>query len=375
MSIFNLKKESENRLSRFFEVDFKKKAKETEEKFKTVFESSSDGIIFINNSGQVIEANKAITSLSGYNKEFFIGKNIGELNDVVNLKKLDSIKKKGSDFKLITRNGKKLDVEINLFAMKHDNKTIGRAIIVSDVSYKKKIEELKLNHAREVAVNKLRDRLFMRVSHELRQPLMPIIGYASSLAEGKISEGDKMVVNKILSNANRLNNLINKVIDINYLESKDSKLNFIKTNLSEIARELVDEFKNSSEHVKIKLVTKGVIVLNIDSVRVKRALSYLIENAFENTTKGLITLGLSGNNKRAVITIKDTGKGMTKEQLVNINKTFNDLYREEFYEHLYEGFGLGMIIAQLITKKHHGSFDIKSVLGKGSTITITIPSN
>ena len=259
--------------------------------------------------------------------------------------------------------------------MKHDNKTIGRAIIVSDVSYKKKIEELKLNHAREVAVNKLRDRLFMRVSHELRQPLMPIIGYASSLAEGKISEGDKMVVNKILSNANRLNNLINKVIDINYLESKDSKLNFIKTNLSEIARELVDEFKNSSEHVKIKLVTKGVIVLNIDSVRVKRALSYLIENAFENTTKGLITLGLSGNNKRAVITIKDTGKGMTKEQLVNINKTFNDLYREEFYEHLYEGFGLGMIIAQLITKKHHGSFDIKSVLGKGSTITITIPSN
>lgn len=375
MSIFNLKKESENRLSRFFEVDFKKKAKETEEKFKTVFESSSDGIIFINNNGLVIEANKAITSLSGYNKDFFIGKNISELYNVVNIKKLESIKRKGSDFKLITKNGKTLDVEINLFAMKHDNKTIGRAIIVSDVSYKKKIEELKLNHEREVAVNKLRDRLFMRVSHELRQPLMPIIGYASALTESKISAGDKTVVNKILSNANRLNNLINKVIDINYLESKDSKLNFIRTNLSEIIKELVDEFRNTSETVSIKMVTKGVVILNVDSVRLKRALSYLIENAFENTAKGAITVGLSGNSSKAVITIRDTGKGMTKEQLGNINKTFNDLYREEFYEHLYEGFGLGVIIAQLVTKKHKGSFDIKSVLGKGSTITITLPNN
>ncbi len=238
---------------------------------------------------------------------------------------------------------------------------------------KLKISEEKYRHEKELG--KMKDKFVSTVSHELRTPLTSINLYTSLFNEGKfgkISRKQKDAIKIIKDESTRLSNLINDILDLAKLEEKRIKLNIADFDLHAFLKENIYYSLAKKKGLKIVNKIRPGFVIRVDPDKFARVLINLISNAIKYTDKGEIILG-ARKNKNIEITISDTGKGISEEEL---KKIFNKFYQVEHYmTRKQQGSGLGLAIANEIVKLHKGRIDVKSTFGKGSIFKIIIPKD
>ncbi|QLE46250.1 two-component sensor histidine kinase (plasmid) [Nostoc sp. C052] len=217
-------------------------------------------------------------------------------------------------------------------------------------------------------------------AHELRTPLAATgATVESALLMSQIDEEETRDILQTIQRQNqRLTTLVVDLLMLARLDKQSQKLQRENCCINDIVSDLVEEFEAMANAAEVKL-TSSIQVhqpLNIigNADQLYRLFSNLIVNAIQYTPRGgEVTVFLDCNDYNAVIKVQDTGIGIPKHELTRI---FDRFYRvNSDRSRSTGGSGLGLAIAQAIIQSHHGSIDVQSNLGEGSTFTIKLPFN
>lgn len=246
-----------------------------------------------------------------------------------------------------------------------------------------KIREERLKAAIEAAetANRMKSEFINRISHDIRTPLNTILGMAD-LAVAHIDNKNRVqdCLKKILFSGNQLLNLINKILDVNKIESS-LNLNECETNLSDIIDDILEIInpqiyaKNQTLEIKIHSLSHEDILG--DSMCMKEVFMNFLSNAVKYTNDGgKIVVEITEKESHIKdktcyeFIFRDNGIGMEEEFVKHIFDPF--LRAENVGQKPVEGNGLGMAIAKNIVQKMDGDIKVKSVLGQGSEFIVTM---
>jgi|GEM_PF-3350729 len=223
----------------------------------------------------------------------------------------------------------------------------------------------------------MKDEFINMSTHELRTPLVPVIGYLSMLLEEKgLSAGHKEKIEIALTAAQREGKLVDDILDVSKLESERMKFEMVETDISKLINEIVKELKTDARKKGISLhvkISKGLPTINADPKRIMQVLTNLVNNAIKFTEKGSVKVIAKRNNGCIRVCVKDTGIGIPKEAMKYLFTKFYQVDNPVTRKH--GGTGLGLAISKKIVEKHGGKIGLQSAPGKGSLFYFELPVN
>ncbi len=375
----------------YIDISERKKAKEelreSEEKYRFLFEKSPTSILLINSSGMIVDCNPALEKLIDYDRTELIGKSYSKLPFMpskylpVLLKRFKQLSDGEStstiDLQLIKKDGSLIWVNYESSLVKMgDKKYI--MVMGRDISEKKEVE-IKLKE-----LNEMRKEFIDRASHELKTPITTVYGayqLLDTLYKDKFDPEQLELIEMAFSGTRRIRKLVDDLLDVSKIDSNVFKLNKRKTNLGNLITNCVKEmryFINKRNH-EIIIDLEPELYLNIDESRIELVLTNLISNAIKYTpSKGKINIKIKSDEKFAQITIKDSGVGLTKKEIEGLFKKFSRVKSplKKDLDMDLGSTGLGLYISKEIIKLHEGEIWAESEgKGKGSTFTVKIPVN
>lgn len=214
------------------------------------------------------------------------------------------------------------------------------------------------------------------VSHELKTPLQSIIGSAELIENDLVKPEDtKKFIKKIRFEASRLVSLINEIIGLAQLD-EGIMPNRISVNLLDISLEVSRSLEDSAKSKNISLYVDGenIILHNAVPPLLKEAIYNLADNAIKyNVDGGKVHINISESNNMAIISVKDTGIGIAKNEQ---DRVFERFYRsDKSHSRSCKGTGLGLSIVKHAVAYHNGIIKINSDEGKGTEIIISLPNH
>ncbi|MBN1115769.1 MAG: tetratricopeptide repeat protein [Bacteroidales bacterium] len=227
--------------------------------------------------------------------------------------------------------------------------------------------------------DQLKSAFLANMSHELRTPMNAIIAFSNFLREPELEDDKKNeYLDHITSAGDSLLQLIDDIIDIAKIESKQLKIFIQPTNINRLLLELYKVFceirvKNNKKQIRFNLDIDNDYnyIINTDAQRLKQVLTNLIDNAFKYTDKGKIECGFSIEEKSVVFYISDTGIGIPVDKHEMI---FNRFYQlKSINDRKISGTGLGLAICKNLVNLLGGQIWVDSQPGMGSTFSIRIP--
>lgn len=224
-----------------------------------------------------------------------------------------------------------------------------------------------------VRSNELKDDFISSISHELRTPLTGIKGWSETLISGGFDPEETEIGMKIISKeTDRLIGLVEEMLDFAKLQSNEMKLVLGNVHLIELLQEVMLNVWAKAEQKQLLLKLDGPVDAPLhvwgDANRLKQIFLNIIDNAIKFSHEGTtIRLDVSKLEEEAVVAIKDTGIGISEENLRKV--------RDRFFQvnHQGGGTGLGLAITQQLVELHKGTISIDSELGVGTTVTVSLP--
>jgi two-component system, sensor histidine kinase len=236
-------------------------------------------------------------------------------------------------------------------------------------------EELERRRREAEEVSSRKSRLLASVSHDIRQPIN-IINLTAEVMLG-VSENPALagLAQRLKSNAQSMTELISDLLDMAQIDSGRIRINQTIFSLNELVTHQCGELRILAEAKGLQLETELAaqpIELKTDRAKLSRILSNLIGNAIKFTEKGKVTVGaMRSAAGDALITVRDTGIGISPEQLDRIFDEFAQIQKPEKRR---TGWGLGLAICRRLADILDSSIIVHSVPGQGSVFTLTIPS-
>ncbi len=233
------------------------------------------------------------------------------------------------------------------------------------------------------AANRAKSAFLANMSHELRTPLNAIIGYSEMLEEDAEASGNAGFVadlQKIRSAGRHLLGLINDVLDLSKVEAGKMKLYLETFDVAGVVEEVVSTARPLMEKNGNTLAVRcapDVGQLREDITKVRQVLLNLLSNAAKFTEKGTVALDVTRENDVTgtwvVFRVRDTGIGMTPEQLGKLFQAFTQA--DGSTQRKYGGTGLGLALSRKFCVMMGGDINAQSEPGKGSTFTMRLPGD
>ena len=364
--------------------------RESEEKYRTLFEECKDAIVINTPEGKVVDVNQAFLNLFGYTRDEGMEINVREhyIHPADRVKFRQELEHKGAakDFeaKLRKKDGTEIDCLLTSTAWRaKDSSILGFQGILHDITERKRAQE-ELRLAKEAAeeANRAKSAFLANMSHELRTPLNAIIGYSEMLQEEAADLGQEGLtpdLQKIQAAGKHLLALINDILDLSKIEAGRMDL-FLETfdvalMIQDAAMTIQPLVEKNSNTLAIHCAD-DLGTMRADLTKVRQSLFNLLSNACKFTAQGTITLAVSRETVDEAVwltfRVADTGIGMTPEQMGKLFQAF--VQADASTTRQYGGTGLGLTITQRFCQMMGGDITVESALGQGSTFTIRLPA-
>lgn len=333
--------------------------KRKREEFETATENMSEGLIILNEKGVILSINRAAAKMLGLSEDS-VGKDIFSEKTSVNLKEPTQIALSGKNKEEVfaLRDG---NCQLLANPVSTDGKVTGAALLVLDVTEKERAEQMR----REFTAN---------VSHELKTPLQTISGYAELLANGMVADKDKTAFSeKIYAEAQRMIRLIEDIIKLSNLDEGAVELTRETVDLYVTAENTVRSLLPAAKKANVTLSLNGE---NAEIYGIPQLLTAVVYNLCDNAIKynkdgGTVFVNVKNNAENIILSVRDTGIGIPKEQQERI---FERFYRvDKSHSKEVGGTGLGLSIVKHAAKLHDAKITLESEVGKGTEITVIFP--
>ncbi|WP_045519401.1 sensor histidine kinase [Neobacillus niacini] len=238
-----------------------------------------------------------------------------------------------------------------------------------------------LSHSIQTLANDLnylkqeRNEFLASISHELRTPLTYINGYADIARRNNLDETDRVqYLDIIKEESQRVSSLVKELFDLAKLDQNRFSINKEKVNFSKFAQSIYDRVLPAFTNKGIKLILNCPenLFVEIDPIRFEQVLINLIDNSLKYSKESSTTsIRAVEENGKVQISIIDQGIGIPQNDLPRI---FDRLYRvDKSRSRATGGFGLGLAIVRQLIEAHGGEITVKSLIGEGTSFTITLP--
>jgi signal transduction histidine kinase/CheY-like chemotaxis protein len=244
----------------------------------------------------------------------------------------------------------------------------------------KKLAEKELIVAKEKAeeLNHLKSIFLANISHELRTPLIGIIGYAEALYNELEVPDFKEMAYTLLKSGTRLKETLNLILDLSHIEADKIDIKLSPQNLTSLVREKLKQYHLAAKDKSIKLqisLGQGNFLIKADERMLSQVIEHIFSNAIKYTNKGEINISMYSEfdnlNEFVVLTVKDTGIGISKEKINLIFEPFRQA--SEGLSRSFEGVGLGLTVAKKFVELMGGTISVASNIDEGSEFTIKFP--
>ncbi len=327
------------------------------EELKSIIDSLQEGLLVLDKQGKVIRSNESFRKIIG--NQAAEGKFYWEI--MRNPRFPELMEKAGLEKKKFTED---LILADRVFMCSVTPLEGGEGVvsIFHDITEIKNVEKIK----KDFVIN---------VSHELRTPLAAIKGYTETLRDEADAGPSKKYVEIIERNTDRLINIVNDLLLLSSLEEKPA-LELEDIDLEDFLEDVIKIFDRRLKDKELSLVlhvNENLPTIKADLFKLEQMLINLLDNAVKYTDRGKITVSLDVQDKRVRIRVADTGIGIPKDDIPRIFERFYVVDKSRSRK--YGGTGLGLSIVKHIVLLHHGAIDIESDLGKGTKVTVTIPTH
>ena len=278
----------------------------------------------------------------------------------------------------ICKDGSRFPAVVSITALRDDDKDIiGYLLIGTDNSVRKQVEvELKAAMAAAEKANLAKSDFLSSMSHELRTPLNAILGFAQLVETGSPlpTPGQKRSIEQILQAGWYLLELINEILDLALIESGKATLSSEAVSLSEVIVECrsMIEPQAHKRGIVLSFPVAGACFVRADRTRFKQVLINLLFNAIKyNRPQGSVVVECTpAANDSLRICVRDTGAGLTADQLAQLFQPFNRLDKEAGSE---EGTGIGLVVTKRLVELMGGRIGAESTVGVGSAFWVELP--
>ena len=237
-------------------------------------------------------------------------------------------------------------------------------------------EKIKKQASELEEANQAKDEFLSVMSHELRTPLNVITGYAEVLGQGVLGEiqREQMHAVKTISFQSReLLRMINEILQVGSIEAGKVKANCQDVNMSAFLVELRSGYEIlSKKEISLRWnIPSSLPIVSTDGEKLKHVLQNLINNAIKFTENGSVTVSTKYVSTAIEFKVKDTGIGIPQDMIPSIFQMFRQL--DSSSTRSYGGSGVGLYIVKKFVDLLDGKIEVESVLGEGSTFTVTLP--
>jgi len=386
------------------------KLRESEEKYRTIFENSVVAVMMIDEQERLVSWNKFTEKLFGMNAEDLHLKPVKSLYPDDEWIKMRAYNAGGKcleahlESRMFRKDGRVIDVDISHSVLRNsEGKIISAVAIINDITERKRLEKVSFRAGKEVeeanrkleqaldhaniltrqarVANNAKSEFLANMSHEIRTPMNGIVGMLT-LALNKEREEkirEYLIIAKTCSD--NLLNLINDILDISKVEAGKLAVEIIDCNVDEILSVINASMRPLASEkgigFDVVLMTDVPEQIKTDPTRLNQCLVNLIGNAVKFTETGAVTVEISleqmGGKPFVRFDVADTGIGIPVDQQKSIFDKFMQADSSTTRKH--GGTGLGLAITKQLTRLLGGDLTLTSEPGRGSTFSMIIPAN
>ena len=338
-------------------------------RLNSILSYMTDGVLATNRRGQITMINDMAKKQLGIVKEEALNKSILELLKIEDEYELRDLITQIPELMIDSQNanGEYLSLRVRFALIRRESGFIsGLVAVLHDTTEQEKEERER--------------RLFVsNVSHELRTPLTSVKSYLEALDEGALYDPVAPDFIKVsLDETNRMMRMVTDLLHLSRIDNATTRLDVELINFTAFITFILNRFdkmRSQDEEKKYELVRDypiNSVWIEIDTDKMTQVIDNILNNAIKYSPDGgKITVSMKTTDDQMILSIKDQGLGIPKQDLPKI---FDRFYRvDRARSRAQGGTGLGLAIAKEIIKQHNGFIWAKSEYGKGSTFTIVLP--
>lgn len=366
-----------------------KALKESEEKFRSIFENSGIGKAILNAKGEFMKVNNSFAEMLGYGIEEFKDMNMLDIthpseieHSLQIMKELlrdKSIKYRELEKKYLRKNGETFWGLVTITPIKDENGKLTFFIAqFQDITKRKNAEAKLIKYAEELKeLNQSKDKFFSIISHDLRSPFNALLGiseYTTQFFDDLSKVEIKESIENIHSSAKKVYNLMQNLLEWTQIQTGRVKFERSKIDLYDISKSILELYRETADSKNINLTSNisNSIFLYANLYMIETVLRNLVSNGIKFThPDGSVSISAAVKSDLVEVTVEDNGVGIAPD---NQKKLFriDEQYRMDGTAN-EKGTGLGLILCKDFVGKSNGTISVVSELNKGSKFTFTVP--
>jgi len=372
----------------FQDLSYYKKTEELISIQTTALNSAYNGIVITDAAGKIIYVNDSMFRITGYAREDLMHKNVNIFKSNLHpeeffiemWKTISSGQTWKGEIQNRRKNGDPYYEDMSVTPLKNEHGEIVNYISVKeDISDRKK-SEIEIIKAKDEAQrsDRLKSEFLAQMSHEIRTPINIISNfmqiYEDELQE-KLSSELKKSISAVKTESHRIISTIDSIVNMAQLKAGTFTPKLQKLNLYEdVIKQYLEQWIQLAEDKKVELLISGElenVFIKGDAYSLSQAINHIIDNAFKYTEKGKVQLDCKTEIENVIITISDTGTGISPDYLPLIFEPFSQEYQG--YNRKYEGNGLGMALVKQYCSVNNSSITISSEKWVGTIVKVSLP--
>ena len=367
--------------------------RKSEARLSGILEIAPEGVITASEDMMIILFNQGAERIFGYQAKEVIGKPLEILmphrSRTRHAEYVQEFNQSRDNFRLmddrqeiygLRKNGVEFPAAASVSKLETETEKLFTVVVHDNTERKRAEKDIHKAKSEAEIANQAKSQFLASMSHELRTPLNAILGFSDIIRQqflgplGTAKYGE--YADDIHSSGEHLLSLVNDLLDISAIEAGKLSITKMKLSAGELVTDCITTVRRNAAEKEIKLeqkIPEQPVSLYADRRAIKQVLLNLLSNALRYTPeKGKIKVSVKASKENVVFTVSDTGSGIPPELIQNLTEPFT---RAEQDPHkATQGWGLGLAITKSLIDLHDGKLDIKSKVGKGTSVSVMIPN-